>query len=152
MLKTLRAATAALALLSVPALAAPRAAVPAVTKAPVACTIVNLNTASARDLDAIPQVGAARAKQIIAGRPYASVADVARVVPQAYPAIKGCLKVETVNVNSAPLAQIEDRLPGIGMKTATRIVAGRPYGSVAALSKVVTPAQMKSIAPLVTIN
>ncbi|MFN7985257.1 MAG: helix-hairpin-helix domain-containing protein [Vicinamibacterales bacterium] len=45
---------------------------------------VNVNTASEVDLEALPGVGPATAKKIIAGRPFASAADLAKAgVPQA---------------------------------------------------------------------
>jgi competence protein ComEA len=56
---------------SVPA--APAAAQPAQVRSTVpANQLVNLNTATAAELDKLPQIGDARAKAIIAGRPYSS--------------------------------------------------------------------------------
>jgi len=64
-----------LPLLSAPAAAA-KAAAPAAATAPAGP--VDLNSASQKDLEALPGVGAATAKKIIAGRPYASVADLSK--------------------------------------------------------------------------
>ena len=66
--KTLLALAAMLALASMPALAETKKdATPAATKS-AATQKVNLNTATAAELDALPQIGAARAKAIIEGR------------------------------------------------------------------------------------
>ena len=63
--------------LAIPALAGQAASTKsAQAKAPAAP--VNLNTASQADLEALPGVGPATAKKIIAGRPYASVADLSK--------------------------------------------------------------------------
>jgi competence protein ComEA len=59
------AASAASATAQAPTAAAPAKAPPA-AKAP----LIDINTASEAELDAVPQIGPARAKAIIAGRPY----------------------------------------------------------------------------------
>ena len=41
--------------------------------------IVNVNTASAKELESLPGVGSSRAEEIIANRPYSSVDDLSRV-------------------------------------------------------------------------
>jgi competence protein ComEA len=74
--------------------ATPVAATPAVVpaKAVPAKKLVNINTATAAELDALPQIGEARTKAIIAGRPYKSVDELAtkaKLPANAIDAIKG---------------------------------------------------------------
>jgi competence protein ComEA len=78
-----------------PAVAAPAAAAPVKAAAPAAAAatakkMVDINKATAAELDALPQIGAARTKAIIAGRPYKSVDDLKKVLPaNAFDAVKG---------------------------------------------------------------
>ncbi len=68
---------AALALLSFPLLAA-KSRKEKASPAPSAAAAVDLNSASQKDLEALPGVGAATAKKIIAARPYGSVSDLSK--------------------------------------------------------------------------
>jgi DNA uptake protein ComE-like DNA-binding protein len=122
--------------------------------APVVCTPMNVNTASASDLDALPGIGAARAKAIIDGRPYGAVADVRKSIPQAFDPIAKCFKVEKLNVNAATAAELADKLPGIGPVRAAAIVKGRPYAKPEDLvgKGVLTQGVFDGIKPLVTIR
>jgi len=128
------------------------------TKAVGTVKLVDLNTATEKELEVLPGVGVVTAKKIVAGRPYTSVDDLARagvsarviggirnlvVVPAAatpaptVPARKKSAAAPAlapatagpVDLNTATEAQLEG-LPGVGPAIAKAIIAGRPYSSV----------------------
>ena len=142
-------------------------------------TKVDLNTATEKDLTALPGVGKATAKKIVAARPYSSVADLSKAGVSAK-TINQITPMVTVSGASAPApapAASEPRgksaktapattvdlntatekdltaLPGVGKATAKKIVAGRPYSSVADLSKAgVSAKTINRITPMVTVS
>jgi helix-hairpin-helix protein len=76
---------------------------------------VNLNTASESDLEALPGIGPATAKKIIAGRPYAAVADLTKA--------------------GVPKSTVEKITPMVTVGTA----AAAPAAAPAPVSKPATP-------------
>ena len=75
----------------------PRTTLGATRPAAPASQVVNINTASEKDLDSLPQIGPVRAKTIIGGRPYASTQDLLskHVLSQRiYDQIKGRITVQ----------------------------------------------------------
>lgn len=63
---------------ALPALVGEARSAVATGQAKTSAAPVNLNTASQADLEALPGVGPATAKKIIAGRPYTAIADLAK--------------------------------------------------------------------------
>ncbi len=135
--------------------------------------LINLNTATAAQLEKLPGIEAASAKKIIAGRPYKSIDDLTKAgIPAAnIKKFKSLVTVSTkktrykvakpittdstteqLDLNSAKESELED-VPGIGAVYAKKIIAGRPYKSIEDLTKAGIPAAtVEKIRSLVTIG
>ena len=109
---------------------------PARTSQPAGTMLVDVNSADEKTLDALPGVGPARAKAIIANRPYTEKQQVLskKAVPSnVFAGIED--RIALVNVNKTTAADMAKILPNVGPVRAQQIVDKRPYAS---LQEVVT--------------
>jgi hypothetical protein len=118
-----------LSVVSVPVLVLLAGAAPAVAAPPVAKAApagpVDINTASQTQLEALPSVGTATAKRIIAARPYTSVQDLTR----AGLSVKGVQKIAPLVTVSPPPAKVPPSPGMVWVNPDTKIFhrAGDPW-------------------------
>jgi DNA uptake protein ComE-like DNA-binding protein len=153
--------------LGLPLFAAPQLAFIQRSAAATTAALIDLNTATIDQLEALPGIGPAKANAIIQGRPYKSLKDfesrnvvaastvekfkdditVSKV--RAKPAVAETPEernppesVGKIDLNTATAEELEV-LPGVGPVRANAIVEGRPYASLAQVeSKGIIPASV----------
>ena len=139
---------------------------------------VDLNTADLKALEALPGVGPATAKKIIAARPFKSVDDLSQIKGLSKARVEALKDKVTVaqekaaapkakakepkaaapgpgapvDLNTADLKALE-ALPGVGPATAKKIIAARPFKSVDDLSQVkgLSKARVEALKDKVTV-
>lgn len=93
--------------------------------------LVNINTATARELETLPGIGPTLAELVIAGRPYADVADLARVRGIGERQVERLRPMLTVSEPTrvlAPPSSADRTTSGVKRETASTLIA---YGIVA---------------------
>ena len=111
-----------------PAVTAAPVKTPSATATSVGPFLIDVNSADEKTLDTLPGIGAARAKAIVANRPYSDKQDL--VTKKAVPAsvFAGLEdKIALVNINKTPAADMAKILPNVGPVRAQQIVDKRPY-------------------------
>ena len=135
-------------LLGLPLFSTPQLGLVQDISALAATAAVDLNSATAEELQALPGIGPVKAKAIIEGRPYKSLKDFESrgIVPAStVDKLKGQVTVakaakpaaetaapapaEKVDLNTATIDEL-GTLPGIGPARANAIIEGRPYKSL----------------------
>ena len=100
------------------------------SRTPAAGSRVDINTATEAQLDSLPGIGPARAKAIIAGRPYEDIKDLETKKVLSAGVVAGVRdRIALANINTSSAAELQRTLPGIGDVRSKAIVAGRPYAS-----------------------
>jgi competence protein ComEA len=138
-------------LLGLPLFAAPQTGLVREATAATTAALIDLNTATADQLETLPGIGPAKAKAIIEGRPYKSLKDFEsrNIVPattvdkfkdqltvaKAKPATTDAAAATAaqpggkVDLNTATADELQ-ALPGVGPAKAKAIIEGRPYKSL----------------------
>ncbi len=132
---------------------APTAAKPAMPAPAAATGRVDINSATLEQLDTLNGVGEARAKKIVAGRPYNSLDELVTKKVLTKSVLDGAKdRMALANINTSSAAELARTLPGIGDVRAAKIVAGRPYANAADLvtKSVLTQPQLDAIAGLIS--
>ena len=124
------------------------------TAAPVATTKkIDINAASESELATLPGIGPVTAKAIVDGRPWDNLAALSTKKVMTRPAFaQNRDRFALADINNSSATDIAKTLPGIGEKTAPKIVAGRPYATPQDLvtKKVLTAAQFAKIRDVIT--
>ena len=104
---------------------------PSVAAIPAGPSLIDVNSADEKALDALPGVGPARAKAIVANRPYTEKQQLLekKAVPaNVFASIQD--KIALVNVNKTSAADMAKILPNVGPVRSQQIVDKRPYSTL----------------------
>ncbi len=133
--------------------AAKPAVTPGTAASPAAASgKVDINSASADQLDTLYGVGASRAKKIIAGRPYTTLQELVTKNVLTKSVFDGAKdRMALANINTSSASDLARTLPGVGEVRAAKIVVGRPYATPGELvtKSVLTQSQFDAIAGLI---
>jgi DNA uptake protein ComE-like DNA-binding protein len=114
---------------------------------------IDINAASETEIATLPGIGPVTAKAIVDGRPWDDVNALStkKVVSQPVFA-RNKDRFALADINTSSVSDIAKTLPGIGDKTAPKIVAGRPYATPQDLvtKKILTAAQFAKIKDVIT--
>ncbi len=116
-------------------------------------TLIDLNTASQKDLESLKGIGPATAKKIIGGRPYKTVEELkkAGVSEKTIESLKPLVKVGTVSAPAKPAAETKPAMAPTSAKSATDTRAAAAPTAEKAKPKAATSAPTK-LAPGQKVN
>ena len=113
---------------------------------------IDINAASETELASLPGIGPVTAKAIVDGRPWDELSALTAKKVMAQPTFeRNKDRFALANINTSSAADMAKTLPGIGDKTAPKIVNGRPYATPQDLvtKKIITAAQLAKIKDVV---